>query len=249
MPAKILIFDLETQPALYYAWRLYDTNALEVLEYSKVISFSAKWLEGKQVTKALCDYTGNREKKLLQDLWDLVNEADIIIAHNGKAFDFGRMNSSFLKHGIPPPAPVQKIDTKKMAKEVFGFDSNSLEHLAQFLEVGAKMPTGGYELWKQCRANDPVAWAKMKKYNAHDVVILEKIYLKMRPWNINHPNLNLYSRGEGCPKCGGPDEAIKSRGEYEAKTRLYRRYRCSTCTGWLKETMSIKGVKSKYVGV
>jgi DNA polymerase III epsilon subunit-like protein len=249
LSAKILLFDLETQPALYYAWRLWDTNALEVLEYTKVISFSAKWLEGKQVTKALCDYRGNREKSLLKDLWELITEADIIVAHNGKAFDFGRMNTSFLKYDFPPPAPTQKIDTRKMAKEVFGFDSTSLDNLAQFLGLGNKMATGGYELWKQCRANDPAAWAKMKKYNAHDVRLLEKIYLKLRPWVVMHPNLNLYSRGEGCPRCGGPDSKIHSRGEYQAKTRMYRRFQCQTCNGWLKEAVSIKGVKAKYVGV
>lgn len=234
---------------LYYAWRHYDSHALEVLEYSKVISFSAKWLDGKQTTKALCDYKRNQEKSLIGELWELINEADIVVAHNGKAFDFGRMNTSFLKHGFPPPAPVQKVDTKKMAKEVFGFDSNSLEHLAQFLGIGEKMATGGYELWKQCRENDAAAWAKMKKYNAHDTQLLEKIYLKLRPWIANHPNMNLYSKGEGCPKCGGPDAKVMPRGEYQSQTRVYKRYRCATCTGWLKETRSIKGLKSKYVGV
>jgi hypothetical protein len=249
LPAKILLFDLETQPALYYAWRLYDTNALEVLEYSKVISFSAKWLDGQHVTKALCDYKRNPEKSLIGDLWKLVDQADIIVAHNGKAFDFGRMNTSFLKHGYPPPAPAQKVDTKKLAKEAFGFDSNSLEHLAQFMGVGSKMATGGYELWKQCREGDATAWAKMKKYNAHDVTLLEKIYLKLRPWSAMHPNLNLYNRGEGCPKCGGPDSKIQSRGEYEARTRLYHRYQCKSCSGWLKSAGSIKGVKAKFVNV
>ncbi len=235
---------------LYYAWRPWDSHALEVLEYSKIISFSAKWLHEKRViTKALCDYKRNPDKSLLSDLWDLINEADIIVAHNGKAFDFGRMNSAFAKHDFAPPAPIQKVDTKQVAKREFGFDSNSLEHLAQFLGLGGKMATGGYELWKQCRKGDPAAWAKMKKYNAHDVVLLEKVYLKLLPWMTNHPNLNLYSRGEGCPKCGGPDNKIQSRGPYEARTRLYHRYQCMTCRGWLKESKAIKGVGAKYVGV
>lgn len=249
MAAKILLFDLETFPMLYYAWRPWDSHALEVLEYSKIISFSAKWLDGKQVTKALSDYERNADKSLTSDLWNLVNEADVIVAHHGKAFDFGRMNSAFIKHGLQPPSPAQKVDTKQVAKTIFGFDSNSLEHLAQFLGIGHKMTTGGYELWKQCREGDAAAWAKMKKYNAHDVVLLEKIYLKLRPWMPNHPNLNLYSRGEGCPKCGGPDEKIQSRGEYEARTRLYKRYQCRSCGGWLKESKAIKGQGAKYVGV
>jgi len=248
--AKILIFDLETFPMLYYSWRPWDSRALEVLEYSSIISFSAKWLDGKHITKALCDYnTKNPEKSLITELWSMIDGADIIVAHNGKAFDFGRMNSAFIKFNLPPPTPVQKVDTKKVAKEIFGFDSNSLENLVQFLGLGEKMATGGYELWKECRAGNSKAWAKMKTYNAHDVTLLERVYLTLRPWMCNHPNLNLYSRGEGCPKCGGPSDRIQSRGEYEARTRLYKRYQCQTCKGWLKEVQSIKGVKAKFAGV
>lgn len=236
MTAKILFFDLETYPTLFYAWRLWDSRALEVLEYSIIISFSAKWLGGKQVTKALCDYNSvNPERSLIIDLWELVNEADIIVAHNGKAFDFGRMNSAFLKHGLPPPSPAQKVDTRRMAKEAFGFDSTSLDNLVQYLKLGAKMNTGGYELWKECRAGNPKAWTKMKLYNAHDTLLLEKVYLKLRPWIANQPNLALYTKGTGCPKCGGPADKIQSRGVYEAKTRTYNRFQCQSCNGWLKE--------------
>lgn len=250
MEAKILSLDLETFPMLYYSWRPWDSRALEVLEYSIIISFSAKWLNGKHVTKAICDYnTRNPEKSLIQDLWVMINEADIVVAHNGKAFDFGRMNSAFLKFKLPPPSPVQKVDTLKVAREVFGFDSNSLENLVQFLGLGEKMATGGYDLWKQCRAGDPKAWAKMKKYNAHDVTLLERVYLTMRPWMSNHPNLNLYAKNECCPKCGGPSTKIQSRGDYQAKTRLYNRYQCRTCFGWLKEVKAIKGFKSRFTNV
>lgn len=250
MSAKILSFDLETFPMLYYSWRPWDSRALEVLEYSSIISFSAKWLDGNQITKAICDYkTKNPEKSLITDLWNLIDEADIIVAHNGKAFDFGRMNSAFIKFNLPPPTPIQKVDTRRVAKEIFGFDSNSLEHLVQFLQLGEKMHTGGYELWKECRAGDPKAWAKMKKYNAHDTILLEKVYLALRPWMSNHPNLNLYSHGSGCPKCGGPDDKIQSRGTYQAKTRHYRRFQCGSCKGWLKSITAIKEDKAKFVGI
>lgn len=228
---------------LYYAWRPWDTHALEVLEYSKIISYSAKWLDGEQVTKALPDFN-NSEKALIKSLWKMIDQADIIIAHNGKAFDFGRMNSAFIKHRLGPPSPAQRIDTKKVAKETFGFDSNSLADLVQFLGLGEKMATGGYELWKGCRAGDPKSWAKMKKYNAHDTLLLEKVYLTLRPWMRNHPNLNLYIDGECCPKCGGPAEKIWKRGTYAATTRTYRRFQCQTCRGWLKENKVV--AKSRF---
>ena len=233
---RILIFDLETFPMLYYAWRPWKGRALEVLEYSKIISFSAKWLGGPQITKALPDYPRDADHRLTKDLWMLIDEADIIVAHNGRAFDFGRMNSQFLRHGLTPPAPAMKIDTKQVAKQVFGFDSNSLDNLAQFLGLGNKMPTGGWELWKECREGDPKAWAKMKKYNAHDVLLLEKIYLAMRPWMPRHPNVNLFV-GQ-CPYCGS--ENVVKRGVRRTNTRVYPRYSCKDCGGWSRGTTSIR---------
>ena len=248
MSAKILLIDIETFPNLYYAWRLWEGHALDIREFSSVCCFSAKWLGGKQVTKALPDFNGS-EKELTRALWELVNEADVLVAHNGRAFDFGRINSQFIKFGFPPPSPTKKVDTKRMATRVFGFDSNSLDNLCQFLKLGKKMATGGYELWQQCMDNDPKAWARMKKYNEHDVVLLEKLYLTLRSWSAEHPNLNLYSEGECCPKCGGPADKIQSRGTYRAETRSYRRFQCRTCMGWLKENQSIKGIRAKYVSV
>lgn len=234
---RILLVDIETFPNLYYAWRLWEGRALDIKKFSSIVCFSVKWLGGPQITKALPDFNGN-EKRLTKALWDLCNQADILVAHNGKAFDFGRMNAQFIRHGFGPPAPAQKIDTKRTAKRIFGFDSNSLDNLCQYLNLGKKMNTGGYELWQQCMTNNPRAWAKMKKYNAYDVVLLERLYLTLRPWMPDHPNLNLYSPGECCPKCGSQD--IQSRGEYSSATRVYRRFYCKACKGWLKGVASIR---------
>lgn len=241
---RILLIDIETMPNLYYAWRLWEGRALDIKEFSRIVCYSAKFIGGKQITRALPDYGGN-ERKFIQSLWDLVDEADILVAHNGRAFDFGRMNAQFIKHGLNPPSPSQKIDTKKTAKRVFGFDSNSLDNLCQLLGLGEKMETGGYELWKRCMADDPKAWAKMKKYNAHDVVLLEKLYMALRAWMPDHPNLSLFTGG-ACPKCGsdhiqsrGTREG-KDRGEYYSATRVYHRYQCMDCGGWLKSTKSIR---------
>lgn len=232
---RTLIFDLETFPNLLYSWRLWEGHALEVKEFSTICCFSAKWLGGKQVTKALVDYPKRTaERDLIADLWKLVDEADIIIAHNGRGFDFGRMNAQFIKWGFNPPSPAQKIDTKQVAKKVFGFESNSLDNLCQLLELGHKMETGGYDLWRKCMAGDSKAWAKMKKYNAYDVTLLERLYLKLRPWMPCHPNVSLFSDRGACPKCG--KKALISRGLYRSTTRTYQRFQCRECNGWSRGT-------------
>jgi len=239
---RILMLDLETFPNLFMAWRLWQGYPLEVKEFSYICCFSAKWLGGKHTTKALCDYkTSDPEKSLILDLWKLVDEADILVAHNGVQFDFSRMNSQFIKHKLDPPSPSQKVDTKKVAKEVFGFDSNSLDNLCLFLGLGEKLETGGYDLWRQCMANNPTAWAKMKKYNAHDVILLEKLYLKLLPWMPKHPNLSLFEDRGACPKCG--KKTLIGRGVYRSTTRTYQRFQCTSCGGWSRGTHLIDKTK------
>lgn len=233
---KVLIVDIETYPNLYYSWRIWEGHALDIKEFSTICCWSAKWLGGKQTTKALPDYPKRTaEQDLIKDLWNIMDEADVIVAHNGRGFDFGRMNAQFIKWGLNPPSPSQKIDTKQVAKKVFGFESNSLDNLCQLLDLGKKMATGGYELWKNCMAGDTKAWAKMKKYNAYDVTLLEKLYLKLRPWMPNHPNAALFvNREDACPKCG--ERGLRARGVYRSTTRTYQRFQCISCGGWARGT-------------
>ena len=234
MDPKILFIDIETFPSLVHVWRMYEDNALDTIEPPLICCFSAKWYGGTHITKALPDYKSkpNDDSKLVKDLWKLANEADILVAHNGKRFDFGKMNARFVKHGLQPPAPYQKVDTREMAKRAFSFEANSLDYLCQYLGLGKKMYTGGYELWQRCMANDPEAWKLMKKYNENDVVMLERLYFALMPWVSNHPNISLY-RGK-CPRCGS--EKIQSRGTARTATRSYHRYQCTDCGGWSRDT-------------
>jgi DNA polymerase III epsilon subunit-like protein len=81
-----------------------------------MLSWSFKWLDGKHITKGLCDYKTfkkdkTNDKELVTELWELFNEADILIAHNGDRFDRRKSNTRFLKHHLTPPQPYQTIDT------------------------------------------------------------------------------------------------------------------------------------------
>ena len=85
-----------------------------------------------------------------------------------------------------------------------------LDSLAQYLGVGRKLPHTGFDLWRGCMSGDLKSWAIMKRYNAQDVRLLERVYLKLRPWGV-HPNVNLVNqRPNACPKCGSTH--IQSRG-------------------------------------
>ena len=86
---KILIFDIETAPLKSYVWRLWkqDISPLNGMLQSEwfMLTWSAKWLfddkimSGKLTSKEAINEDDSRVTK---EMWNLFNEADIVIAHN-----------------------------------------------------------------------------------------------------------------------------------------------------------------------
>lgn len=239
--ANITLLDIETSPIIGYAWSTWDTNLLKVLEPTKIISMAWKSLGDKKTqVRALCDYKGYKanvlnDKALMGDIWDVLNEADIVVAHNGQAFDTKKINARFIINGLDAPRHYEVIDTLKVAKKYFKFDSNSLDSLGSYLGEGEKIANGGFGLWTACMAGDLGAWKRMKDYNVRDVELLERIYLRLRPFmNGDHPDVNLvagnFSRPQSCHICGS--EHVQKRGYSFTKTGRKQRYQCSDCGSW-----------------
>lgn len=226
--AKILFVDIETTPNIAYVWGRYEQDVIDIVDDWHLLSFAYKWFGEKGV---YAEGSKGEEKLLVKELWQLFNEADVIVAHNGDQFDIKKSNALFIKFGLKPPAPYKTIDTKKVAKRYFRFDCNKLDDLGRYLGLGRKVQTGGFELWKGCMSGDKNSWRLMLKYNKQDVLLLEKIYLKLRHWMTNHPNLNLLT-GEiaSCPICGG--HKLQKRGFTINKTSKAQRFQCQDCGGW-----------------
>lgn len=237
MTTKILLFDIESMANKAFVWGKYEQNVIEYEREFYLLCFAFKWLgESKTNAYSLPDFSMYKkdkynDKELVKALWDLFNEADIIIAHNGDQFDIRMANARFAFHGLPPPSPYKTVDTKKIAKRYFRFNSNKLDDLGNYFGLGRKIDTGGFELWLGCVNNDPIAWYKMVKYNKQDVVLLEKVYLKLLPWITNHPNRNLYEATScNCPNCGSSKMGMQ--GRKMTRTGLRQQWRCKECGAW-----------------
>lgn len=238
---KILTIDIETSPIIGYTWGgkhgKYEADILDFVEYGKVISYSAKWLNGKQETKALCDYKGYKpnkvdDSKIIKDIHKLLDQADIVIGQNSIAFDTKYINTRFLAHGLTPPSPYKQVDTKVEAKKIARFPSNKLDDLGKYLNLGRKEEHEGFDLWLKCIAGDSKAWKKMKSYNAQDVKLTEKVYLKLLPFMKTHPNLTLYTEKIGCPKCESVH--VENRGYYTLTSGKYHKAHCLNCGSWYR---------------
>lgn len=242
---KILFFDLETAPSLGWVWAKWETNVLDFEQEWYILSFVARWKDGKYITSALPDFKGYKrqpenDKQLVKKLWKLFNEADVLIAHNGDKFDVKKANARFTYYNLPPPKPYKTIDTLKVARRHFSFTSNKLDDLGKYLGYGRKIVHTGFNLWQGCMKGDLKSWKKMIRYNKRDVELLEKIYLHFRPWIENHPNLNLVT-GElqKCPKCGGE---LMKQGKRWTRSSVFQQYNCRSCGGWCHgESLSLEG--------
>jgi RNase_H superfamily len=231
---KVLLYDIETSPNLAYVWGKWEQDVVAFKQEWYIITFSWKWLGEKQThVLSLPDfkrYTKDKtdDKELVAALWKLFDEADIVIAHNGNSFDQKKSNARFIYHGFPPPAPYKQIDTKLVAKRYFNFNSNSLNDLGQYLQLGEKLKTGGFDLWLGCIAGEMKSWKLMCDYNKQDVILLEKVYLKLRGWDTQHPSVSLISgTNNNCPNCDSNTNT--KRGYNYTKIHTYQSLQCSDC--------------------
>lgn len=246
---RILTLDIETAPLESYHWRLWDENiSLDQIKVEwSVLSYSAKWLDRKRVMYA---DTGGRgvakvrdDKALLGEIWKLLNEADIVIAQNGNSFDIKKINARLVMQGFKPYSPIRCIDTKRAAKLYFGFTSNKLEWMADHLTATPKddhKRFPGFKLWAAVMRDDPAAWREMRRYNRRDVIATELLYLKLRPWISNHPNLGVYetSTKPVCPKCGSAETVSNGR-RVTKQQGAYQRRVCLNCGGWSREKIML----------
>ena len=242
--AKILILDIETMATLAWVWAAFDTNIIDVQAHGYLLSFAYKWAgDSKVYVSGLDDYPqifkkdkdfpqSRNDKALLEDLSYVMNRADIIVAHNGQAFDLKTINARLVANNLPPLRPFRVFDTLLELRKNAKFISNKLDNVSHELGIGRKMEHEGFPLWLACAKGDPAAWKKMKAYNQHDIVLLEELYYRLRPYSKMHPNVN---RELGrCRKCGSSN--IKQEGFVYTNFRRKAREYCFDCHGWQEDS-------------
>lgn len=232
---KILLLDIETAPIVAHVWGLWDNNVglNQIQQDWFILSWSAKWLDKKKIYYQ--DLRGKvkkcSDKPILKDLWQLIDEADILLHQNGKKFDVPKINARFLINGFKPPSFYRQLDLRDIVKKNFGFTSQKLEYVTNVLNTKYKKlkhnKFAGHELWTECLKDNIKAWREMEKYNKHDVLALEESYKIMRSWD-NTINFQVYhDHNENKCVCGS--FVVIKRGFRYTTVGKYQNYQCSTC--------------------
>jgi len=235
---RILYWDIETSQNLVAVFQLAHNDWIDpsaIVRERYVICASWLWAGERKVhSVSVLDspkaYAKNpfSDRYVLKTLHQVLSGADVLISHNGDKFDKKYVDTRMLVQDFPKLPPILSIDTYKIAKANLLLNSNKLDYIGKLLNVGRKKPTTT-GLWLRILQGDKKAIHEMVAYNKQDVLLLERVYLKLQPFAKDHVNRQLYG-GTGCPRCGSAQ--VQARGTHKALTRTYQRWHCQGCGGW-----------------
>lgn len=247
---NVWIIDIETSPCIFYAWgtgKQYITIE-QLIEDWHIMSFTAKRLGAPAKDRIYMETRTKDDRRLLKKIWEIFNEADVVITQNGKKFDEPRIKARMMLAGFKPYKPFEHHDTyiQNTDKE---FTSHTLAYMSEkFCKKYKKLKHkkfNGLSLWKECLGAkvvlhpNPKAWVEMKKYNIHDVLSDEELYLNTRGWSKQKaPTIVDDPEGRKCAYCGEVKLIIDS---YKVKQRAKYAYMHCTSCGKYQYGQKVKG--------
>ncbi len=248
---RILILDIETSPMIAFMWKMWRENVglNQLIANSYIIGFAAKWHGEKEIIyddlrgASQNDRRKENDKRLVGKLAALLDEADAVVAHNGRDFDLRVIQARMFNYAMDPPSSYRTIDTKLVAVRNFRLPSYKLEYLTdKFNKKYKKLKHEkfpGFELWKETIwLNNPAAWEEMEKYNKYDVLATEELYFgRMVDWDSS---INFYAYQDACI-CGSYKH--KKRGFARLNGGTYQRYKCLNCGREFRDTKSLSRAK------
>lgn len=228
-----LFFDIECSPNVVFSWKTGYEITLphdNILEERAIICICWKW-EGEDKVESLTWDRRHCDKKMLKEFIPILNSADESIGHNSDRFDLKWLKTRCLYHRIPMFPKYTTLDTLKVARNQFLFNSNKLDYIAQFLGFDGKMETGGFALWKAIVLDScPESLKTMVIYCQKDVVLLERVYQELRTYAPHKFNYATAYGGEkyDCPNCESLNTHISKTSTTAAGT-IKRQMKCKGC--------------------
>jgi uncharacterized protein YprB with RNaseH-like and TPR domain len=229
---KRLFFDIETAPNICLVWETgfkKNIDSSNIIKERAIICICWKWEDEKDINEVHWDSRQN-DKTLLEKFIKVANQADELVGHNGDRFDLAWIRTRCLYHNIDMFPTYTTIDTLKVARQKFKFNSNKLNYIADFLGIGQKIKTE-FGLWKDIVLHkDKKSMDAMIKYCKKDVLLLEKVFkaLNSHIQAKTHYGVVFKQDRGSCPECGS-DNLIRARNMIRASGVKVIQMRCATC--------------------
>jgi len=249
MGRKRLFFDIETSPNIGMFWSAGFKQRIDydnIIKERAIICICYKW-EGENEVSFLTWDKRQSDKKMLHNFIKVANQADELIGHNGDKFDLAWIRTRCLFHRIPMFPDYVTIDTLKVSRAKFRFNSNRLNYIGKYLGVGQKIQTS-YDLWKDIvLKNCAKSLDKMVKYCKQDVKLLEEVFEIMSVHIKPKTHFGMIGKSSkyDCINCGSDDLLVHKRRFTAAGTEKIQ-CQCRTCHKFSTYTVTTaKKVKTK----
>lgn len=204
---KRLFVDCETSPDVVFSWGCgYKVNISpeNIVEERALIVISWKW-EGEKVIHSLhWDPDTHDDKAMLKAFIPMLEQAHEVVGHNSDRFDLPWIRTRALFHGLLIRPDLVGVDTLKLARKYFRFNSNKLSYITHFLGLDQKIQVG-YGLWKDVVWHSSLpALKKMITYCKNDVRITEQAYNKLASYGAIKTHVGVLRGGpkHSCVNCG-----------------------------------------------
>ena len=147
------------------------------------------------------------------------------------------MNAKFLEYGLPEPAPYKVIDPMLICKGNFALTSNKMDFVSKYVASNeeGKLSTN-LQLWIDSMNDDIEALDRMQAYCDEDINVLERVYLAVRHWDKNAPNLALHydDNKVRCNSCGSDHLIPIPNRTFNTNLSKFDIVRCGNCSKILR---------------
>lgn len=243
MKPKVLFLDIETSPIKAWIWRtgkqFISHDQVVKGDRTKIICIAYKW-EHKGRVEALSWNNKTQDcSKLIDSMVKLIEQADVVIAHNGDKFDIKHINTQRLLCNQPPISWPTSEDTLKQFRQTFSLPTYRLDYISKLLLGEGKSPMAFQDWIDIVENHSEKALAKMIKYCKRDVKLMAKAYAKVKPFLKPKANRSqiINHNPSGCPSCGS--QKINKRGTSILATGRYPRFFCTACGHIFRSTLRL----------
>ncbi len=229
---KRLFFDIEVSPNIGFFWQPGHKISIgyeNIIKERAIICICYKWDGEKKVSSLTWDGSQD-DKAMLKSFIKVADSADELVGHNGDRFDLTWIRTRCLFHGISVFPNYVTIDTLKAARQKFRFNSNRLDYIGKFLNLGQKLHTG-FDLWKGIVLDkSETKLTKMVKYCKQDVRLLEAVFNKLKNYipSKTHAGVIAGKDKRSCPECGS-SKVIKRVSRISASGTKKDQMQCNDC--------------------
>lgn len=237
MSAKILVADVERVPAWTKPLPVWDMRGLQnkylspddIETWGRTICLAYQWWDGPM--QFLAEWQPGGREGYLAAAQDLLEEADVLVGHNSKGFDWPHLKGDLIMAGLKIPPEPKHVDTLLLARKHANWEANHLDTLTKRLGIPAKTDKYRIETAMAAVSGDVKAQRRIERYNRGDVKATKGLAKEFRPlWGVN---LGLFEDDPGRPVCTSCKSRNLQRRGFSVKAALrYPRFQCQSCGKW-----------------